>query len=54
MPKHAETCQKLYEEGGAAAVYDYANQKNITEWEYCSSCDADTPRENGVCLVCGQ
>ena len=54
MPKHLETCQKLYEETGASAVYDYANANGIQNWMFCLHCDAETPREEGTCLVCGQ
>jgi hypothetical protein len=52
--KHIKVCERLYAKTGTSAVYDYANKHNINEWVYCKPCDAETPRVNGICLVCGQ
>jgi uncharacterized paraquat-inducible protein A len=49
------TCEKLYAEKGATAVYDYinANHREL-DWYFCQPCDTDTPATNSLkCLVCG-
>ena len=55
----SEKCRTLYENEGATAVYDYANEliaKGNQEITYaaCKGCEAETPHLNGECLICGQ
>ena len=59
--RHITTiCRELYELHGASAVYDYCNdymEKNPNSnvrYEQCPHCEAETPKWNGVCLICGQ
>ncbi len=58
-----ETCERLYQIGGASAVIDYIEEamrqgENMiisnVRYEYCEACDAEMPCINHVCLVCGQ
>jgi len=52
--KQYEKAVKLYEDGGATAVYDYAKDIGIDEWSICFACETDTPDcKDGSCLVCG-
>lgn len=52
--KQYEKAVKLYSDGGASDVYDYANKLGINEWSICVLCDVQTPDcEDGACLVCG-
>jgi hypothetical protein len=58
-----DTCQRLYQIGGASAVIDYIEESmrqgedmiilNVI-YERCEACDADMPSLNHTCLVCGQ
>ncbi len=49
-----DECVVLYEQGGATAVYMYADDKGIDDWSLCSPCDIETPdTDDGCCLVCG-
>lgn len=51
-----EICEKLYEEGGATKVYDYANKIRL-QYSPCKPCDAETPTisdsKDSTCAVCG-
>jgi hypothetical protein len=58
-----DTCERLYQIGGASAVIDYIEEAmrqgdDITilsvVYERCEACDADMPSIDHVCLVCGQ
>jgi len=58
-----ETCERKYQEGGAAAVIEYIEeairhgQQMIlleVQYERCEACDADMPSIGHECLVCGQ
>lgn len=58
-----DTCERIYEEGGASAVVEYIEEAirqgdNVllldVEYEHCHACDNDYPSLNHVCLVCGQ
>lgn len=64
--KHiTEICSEIYENEGAAGVYDYiidAQKNNEThvknvKWKECDMCDAETPHWGNnwshQCLVCG-
>lgn len=52
--KQYEKAVKLYEDGGASAVYEYAKEIGIDEWSTCEPCETDTPDcEDNICLVCG-
>lgn len=51
--KHIAKAEKLYQDKGATAVYDYANKNNIP-YEYCKACAASVPHINHNCLICGQ
>ena len=46
--------RKLYAEGGASAIFQYANESKWTDWSWCKPCEADTPTDGGECLICGQ
>lgn len=51
-------CNKLYNEGGAGAVYDYCNEVDHQHWRDCSGCEENTPHvrldlADSECLVCG-
>ena len=58
-----DTCERLYQIGGASAVIDYIEEGfrqgqemvflNV-QYERCDACDADMPSIDSVCLVCGQ
>lgn len=58
-----DTCERLYQIGGASAVIDYIEEAmrqgedmvilNVV-YERCVACDADMPSINHICLVCGQ
>ena len=53
-----ETCQRLYEEGGASAVYSFVQTHYpLMPWLGCDACDTGTPHvdrgNKHVCLVCG-
>lgn len=52
--KQYKKAVKLYEDGGATAVYDYAKEIGIDEWSTCEPCEAETPDcKSKCCLVCG-
>jgi uncharacterized UBP type Zn finger protein len=52
-------CKELYEEKGASAVYDYANERmekypdGNVQYKQCTPCDAETPHWFDTCLICG-
>jgi RNA polymerase subunit RPABC4/transcription elongation factor Spt4 len=49
---HIEVCRGLYEKSGSSAVYDYANENNLS-YKHCKPCEADTPNVDNVCAMCG-
>ena len=49
-----ERFQYVYENKGAAGVYELANERGIEDWAKCEPCNAETPRIKGECLCCGQ
>jgi len=58
-----DTCERLYQIGGASAVIDYIEEGfrqgqemvflNVV-YERCDACDADMPSIDSICLICGQ
>jgi len=58
--KHiTQICKELYEEKGASAVYEYANERmnqmpngNVS-YKQCAGCEAETPHWHDTCLICG-
>jgi len=52
-------CKELYEEKGASAVYDYANERmekypdGNVRYKQCTPCAAETPHWFDSCLICG-
>ena len=53
-----DTCERLYEEGGASRVYSFVQSKYPDiPWSRCEECDTGTPHikrdDKQVCLVCG-
>ena len=52
--KQYEKAVKLYKNGGAYAVYEYAKEIGIDEWSTCEPCETNTPDcKDDSCLVCG-
>jgi hypothetical protein len=58
-----DTCERLYQIGGASAVIDYIEESMRqgqdmiildVVYEHCKACDAEMPSLNHTCLVCGQ
>ena len=47
--------EKIYEKSGAGAVFDAVDRGDLTheDWRICRGCEAETPHEDGDCLVCG-
>jgi len=45
----------IYEKDGASAVIEAALEGEllVDHWGECVPCEADSPIEDGVCLVCG-
>lgn len=49
-----EAAVALYEQGGAAAVFAFAEREGITAYADCHACECVTPRcLDDTCLVCG-
>jgi hypothetical protein len=53
-----DTCERLYEDGGASAVYSFVQTHYpLMPWLGCDACDTGTPHidrgNKHVCLVCG-
>ena len=53
MNNIGDEAYQIYQEKGMAGVFDYAVEKGITEYRYCSGCETETPEYNNTCLVCG-
>ena len=54
MSDLSEICQKIYEEEGQGAVFDYIEEYHKTQgWAYCEPCETKSPTDEGDCLVCG-
>lgn len=49
---HAKEAEKIYNEKGQSAVFDYANKHKI-EYHYCVPCETNSPTHKKCCLVCG-
>ena len=58
-----DTCERLYQIGGASAVIEYIEESFRqgqdmiildVVYERCEACDAEMPSLNHTCLVCGQ
>jgi hypothetical protein len=45
---------RLYQQGGATAVYEAVNLLPPSEWADCHNCDANVPvTTERACLLCG-
>ena len=53
MNNIGDEAYQIYQKKGMAGVFDYAVEKGITEYRYCSGCETETPEYNNTCLVCG-
>lgn len=51
---HAKKCQRIYQQKGQHAVFEYARKHPGIPWTYCDTCQIESPEYVGACLVCGE
>jgi hypothetical protein len=55
MSKLSELCEEIYVREGRDGVVDFIVQNYPTlPWDYCDSCDDNSPCQDNVCLVCSE